>query len=124
MSASASAADQAAVLEVDFYRGDVDSAAATVIERVAGGSGGYGCFCNVHVLMTARRSEPVTEALRDAWLVFPDGAPIAWRMRSTGNDSARRVGGPDLMARVLDLGRAEGLRHGFYGSTPDVLADL
>src|SRR5262245_18429390 len=124
MPGSASAVEQAAVLDVDFYRGDVDSAAAAVIDRIADAAGGYGCFCNVHVLMTARRSAPVMEALRGAWLVFPDGAPIAWRMRRAGNDSARRVGGPDLMARVLDLGRADGLRHGFYGSTPDVLDDL
>jgi N-acetylglucosaminyldiphosphoundecaprenol N-acetyl-beta-D-mannosaminyltransferase len=124
MPGSASAVERAAVLDVDFYRGNVDSAAAMVVDRVAGGEGGYACFCNVHVLMTARRSRAVMQALDDAWMVFPDGAPIAWSMRWAGNDSARRVGGPDLMARVLDLGRAAGLRHGFYGSTPDVLDDL
>jgi N-acetylglucosaminyldiphosphoundecaprenol N-acetyl-beta-D-mannosaminyltransferase len=63
-------------------------------------------------------------ALEAADFVFPDGAPIAWAQRRFGPGPAERVGGPDLMQRVIAEGRATGLRHAFYGSTPSVLASL
>jgi N-acetylglucosaminyldiphosphoundecaprenol N-acetyl-beta-D-mannosaminyltransferase len=57
------------------------------------------------------------------WTVFADGAPIAWAQRRSGF-TAHRVAGPDLMLAVLDRGRALGLRHALFGSTPGVVASL
>lgn len=118
------AAPAAPLPGVAFVEGDIDSAADLVIERARGGEGGFACLCNVHVLVTARRDESVRAALRDAWVVFPDGAPVAWLQRRLGARGAQRIAGPDLMPLVIDRGRGVGLRHFLYGSTQSVLNSL
>jgi N-acetylglucosaminyldiphosphoundecaprenol N-acetyl-beta-D-mannosaminyltransferase len=56
---------------------------------------------------------------------FPDGKPVVWRQRRQhGLRHVERCGGPDLMALILDRGRASGLRHFFYGSTAAVLRGM
>ena len=117
--------DRATVLGIDCFRGDLDAAATAVIERVRSGQGGYACLCNVHVLMTAQRNAEVLAALHDSWVVFPDGAPVARLIpRSSDYPRPHRIGGPDLMPVVLDRSRADGIRHGLYGSTPEVVHRL
>jgi N-acetylglucosaminyldiphosphoundecaprenol N-acetyl-beta-D-mannosaminyltransferase len=111
------------VLGVECFAGRPDIAARAVLERALEGSGGYCCFCNVHVLGLVQRHEEVRRALEDAWLVFPDGAPVAWLQRRLGA-AAQRIAGPDLMPRVLELGVPLELRHFLFGSTPEVLAAL
>jgi N-acetylglucosaminyldiphosphoundecaprenol N-acetyl-beta-D-mannosaminyltransferase len=112
------------VFGVQCFRGTFDTAAELVIGAAAGERGGYACLCNVHVLETAQRDERVLSALAGARFVFPDGAPVAWVQRVAGAGPAERVGGPDLMERVLRDGRPVGLRHAFYGSTESVLDRL
>src|SRR4029077_16501952 len=102
----------------------VDSAARLIADRAVGGGGGYVCLCNVHVLTTAGHDGRLQNALPGAWLRLPDGAPVAWLQRRLGHAGAERVGGPDVMARVLDLGQASGLRHFLLGSTTAVLAGM
>lgn len=112
------------LLERSCFDGDLDAAAAAVVERALSGKGGFACLANVHVAMTADRDEKLKQALASAWEVFPDGAPIAWLRRRTGATGARRIAGPDLMAAVLGAGRPAGLRHFLFGSTPAVLEAL
>jgi N-acetylglucosaminyldiphosphoundecaprenol N-acetyl-beta-D-mannosaminyltransferase len=112
------------ILGFSTFVGTVREAAELVAARADSGNGGYACLGNVHVLVTARQNDTVAEALHRAWIVFPDGAPIAWLQRLLGAGRAERVGGPDLMPLVFDLGRAAGLRHFLLGSTPDVLDHL
>jgi N-acetylglucosaminyldiphosphoundecaprenol N-acetyl-beta-D-mannosaminyltransferase len=74
------------------------------------------------VITLALHRPEVRLALESASMRLADGAAIAWLQRRLGTDDAQRVGGPDLMPRVIDIGRAYGLRHFLLGSTPDVLA--
>jgi N-acetylglucosaminyldiphosphoundecaprenol N-acetyl-beta-D-mannosaminyltransferase len=112
------------VFGIDFFSGDLDTAARAVVERARAGAGGYACLCNVHVLMTAQRDVALREALKEAWSVFPDGAPVAWLQRQVGARTSQRVAGADLMTRVFALGEEAGLRHYLFGSTPDVISEL
>ncbi len=112
------------LLGVETFAGRFDDAVTTVVERASSREGGYIVQCNVHVLMEAQKDAGLMRAMREAWLVMPDGAPIAWLERCLGERQAQRVGGPDLMAAVLDRGREASLRHFFLGSTPETLADL
>lgn len=102
--------------------GNLDQAAVAVAARAARREGGYVCLCNVHVVTTALTDVPLRRALEDAWKRLPDGEPVAWLQRRAGNAEAVRVGGPDLMPRVVDVGRELGVRHFLLGSTEDVLA--
>ena len=111
------------VLGVECFAGDPETAARAVLERALQGSGGYCCFCNVHVLGLVQQDKDVRRALEKAWIVFPDGAPVAWLQRRFGA-AAHRVPGPDLMPRVLELGLEAELRHFLFGSTPKVLGAL
>jgi N-acetylglucosaminyldiphosphoundecaprenol N-acetyl-beta-D-mannosaminyltransferase len=78
---------------------------------------------NVHSVMTARRDREVAEALNRSDVVTPDGMPLVWALRVAGFE-ADRVTGIDVMTETLRRGSASGIRHFFYGSTPEVLADL
>jgi N-acetylglucosaminyldiphosphoundecaprenol N-acetyl-beta-D-mannosaminyltransferase len=114
----------ARVLGVEYFVGDLERATQIVLRRALSGRGGFSCLCGVHGIVTAQHREPLLQAMDDAWLNFPDGAPVAWVMRRTGHAGARRVAGPDLMPRVVEAGQRHGLRHLLFGSTPEVLARL
>lgn len=112
------------VLGTSCAVGDVRTAARVGVARVGTRAGGYAVFCNVHLLMTAMHEATVRSALDGAWLVFPDGAPIAWFQRRRGEEAARRIGGPDFMLEMMDVGRAGEVRHALFGSTEDVVSRL
>lgn len=112
------------LLGVETFTGTFDDAVITVLERARSAQGGYVVQCNVHVLMAAQKDAALMRALHGAWLVMPDGAPIAWLQRRLGGRPAQRVAGPDLMVAVIDRGRPFGLRHFFLGSTCETLASL
>ena len=78
-------------------------------------------LCNAYTLSLARRDRAFAEAIERGDLNLPDGAPLAWIGRRVGfTQMRRRVYGPDLMLATLRAGRAWGLRHYLYGSTPEV----
>ena len=112
------------VLGTPIFVGDLASGASWVVDRALAGAGGYICLCNVHLFVAARHDEDVRRALAGASLAFPDGWPIAWLQRRLGHRSARRVAGPDLMARAIDDGCRFGVRHFLLGSTAGVLRRL
>jgi N-acetylglucosaminyldiphosphoundecaprenol N-acetyl-beta-D-mannosaminyltransferase len=111
-------------IATECFSGELGDAADAVVKRALSGDGGFACLANVHVAVTTERDNRVRKALASAWRVFPDGSPIAWLRRRGGAADARRIPGPDLFAATLDRGRAAGLRHYLFGSTPYVLAAL
>jgi len=120
-----SAVRRAAVLGVPLFVGTADAAVDTILAAATDGVGGYACFCNVHVMVTAQRDPDVMRALCGARMVLPDGAPIAWLLRHQGHPAAARVCGPDMMDRVLaDPASRDRVRHYLLGSTPMVLDRL
>jgi N-acetylglucosaminyldiphosphoundecaprenol N-acetyl-beta-D-mannosaminyltransferase len=114
----------APALGVECFAGDLDVAAAAVVERALAREGGYACLGNVHSLVSAVHDPELRRALDEAAVVFPDGSPVAWLQRRHGARGAARIAGPDLMARVFELGQAGGVRHYLFGATDDVSAEL
>lgn len=82
------------------------------------------CFCNVHAVMTARRSQDLSAALRSADITAPDGRPIVWAVRATADPSQDQIRGTDLMLEVLADSEANELRHYLLGGTTDTLDRL
>jgi N-acetylglucosaminyldiphosphoundecaprenol N-acetyl-beta-D-mannosaminyltransferase len=112
------------VLGFDFFAGTIEGAAEAVIDRALSGEGGYACLTGVHGITTARRDTAHYDALTGAWMNFPDGMPVAWRQWMGGARPAGRVGGPDLMPKVIELGQGRKVRHYLLGSTDEVLDRL
>lgn len=112
------------ILGFNTFVGDLERAAASVVERARSGRRGHAVLGNVHVLVTAQHDRELAHALRDAWAVFPDGAPVAWLQRRRGRAAAQRIAGAELMLAVARAGNPYGLRHAFFGGTPDTLETL
>jgi len=81
-------------------------------------------FCNVHSVVTALGAWRYFDAIESGDLNLPDGAPIAWVMRSAGATGQPRISGPDLMWRYLAVAEREGHVVSFYGDTEDTLHRL
>lgn len=97
-----------------------ESARAIVARRLTGAIH----LCNAYTIALADERPELAELLGRDSANLPDGTPVVWWARRHGHEAAERVYGPDLMERVLDLGRAHRTRHYLYGSTPEVLAAL
>jgi UDP-N-acetyl-D-mannosaminuronic acid transferase (WecB/TagA/CpsF family) len=78
------------VMGTELYAGDLEGAAAAVIERALSRQGGYASLTGVHGLTLAQRDPGLRHALHEAWMNFPDGAPVA----SGGTVPPARSGSP------------------------------
>jgi len=112
------------VLGFNTFVGDLDRATDAVLERARSGDGGYAILGNAHVLVTAQHDRDLSQAVRGAWSVFPDGAPVAWLQRRRGHAAAQRIAGAELMLAVARAGAPAGLRHALFGGTPETLVAL
>ena len=75
---------------------------------------------NAHTYSEARSRPDFRNAINEAYIAWPDGVPIVWAAKFAGRPIGPRIHGHDLMLRFL----SESFSHYFYGSTPEVLADL
>ena len=123
-SAAAAAGMRLPVLGVAVDALDHTSAAQRLIDWAHAGESRSVCLCNVHAVVTAVDDPLFADALRQADLVLPDGAPVAWMQRRLGAASQRRVAGPDLMANTLGLAAATGVPVYLYGGMPETLEAL
>ena len=108
----------------DCFVGSLETAASAVLDLVAENVGGYVCLCNAHVAVSALHSQVHSDAVSGATLALPDGVAVAAYQRLSGHRTARRIAGPDLMARLLFDGRSRGIRHFLLGTTDDTLDRL
>ena len=82
-------------------------------------------LCNAYTVALAERDPVLRDCLSVSELNLADGYPIAWVARRRGlRHMKERASGPDLMRECLDSGRATGVRHFLYGSTPEVIASM
>lgn len=84
--------------------------------------GKYICVGNVHTTVMAHDDAQYHNVQNSAAFVLPDGKPLSVYSRKHGFPEAERVTGPDLMLELF--ARENGLKHYFYGSTPETLSML
>lgn len=84
--------------------------------------GKYICVGNVHTTVMAHDDAQYHKVQNSAAFVLPDGKPLSVYSRKHGFPEAERVTGPDLMLELF--ARENGLKHYFYGSTPETLSML
>lgn len=82
------------------------------------------CLCNVHSVVTTNRNVKFRQAIAQADMVTPDGAPIAWMIRRLRHRAQPRINGPDLMWRYCKEAQLRSDPIFLYGSTEATLALL
>jgi N-acetylglucosaminyldiphosphoundecaprenol N-acetyl-beta-D-mannosaminyltransferase len=103
---------------------DHPHAAANVLGWIRERRSCFVCVRDVHGIMLARRDPGLMAIHRDADMVLPDGMPLVHVARWRGHRAIRRVSGADFVETLADLGRAEGVRHYFYGGKPGVAGKM
>lgn len=84
--------------------------------------GQYICVSNVHTTVMGYENKEYQKIQNNAAMALPDGKPLSVVSRKRGYIQAERVTGPDLMRELFE--RENGLRHYFYGGSPETLAKL
>ena len=84
----------------------------------------YICITNVHSVVTSGQDSSFGDVVRNADMVTPDGAPVAWMMRRLGFDHQERINGPDLMWKYCERAARRNESIFLYGSTDETLALL
>lgn len=100
----------------------MDAAASEILNRIASGTGGYVCFSNVHTVVTARSDQKLRDIINQSFMSAPDGRPLSMIARLRGLRDVGQVAGPDFLPYFL--ARSPGIRHYFFGSTPETLDRL
>lgn len=80
-------------------------------------------FCAAHPTVEARHDAEYRQILNTGALNVPDGMPVAWAARMFGSET-ERLTGTDATHLAAGWGVDKGLRHYFYGGTPETLERL
>ncbi len=84
----------------------------------------YITYTNVHVVVTARKDLKLSDSLKNADLVSPDGMPLVKIGTLAGAHCMEKCSGPDMMLKTIEYGLDRGYKHFFYGSTDETLKAL
>jgi N-acetylglucosaminyldiphosphoundecaprenol N-acetyl-beta-D-mannosaminyltransferase len=87
---------------------------------MAGGPGAYVCLTNVHTTVESARLPELRAAVDGAFLSVPDGMPLVWILRRRGLMLTEKVTGIEYVPLVASVGRADQVRHFFFGGAPGV----
>lgn len=80
------------------------------------------CVANVHMLMEAHWNDDFALILKQADMLTPDGAPLAWMISWLGLKRQERVAGMDLFLGLCRRANKRSVKLFFVGSTADVLS--
>ncbi len=81
----------------------------------------YVCLCNAHSVVTACQDPAFAQALEQADMTAPDGAPVAWMLRKLGYSGQSRINGPDLMWKYCAQAALRDESIYLYGGAPATL---
>lgn len=112
------------VLGIGVSAVNMETAVRTIGEWVDKGERQYVCVTGVHGVMESQRSPELQRIHNEAGMVTPDGMPLAWLLRLSGQIGTDRVCGPELMPRLFVESQARGDRHYLYGATAETLERL
>jgi N-acetylglucosaminyldiphosphoundecaprenol N-acetyl-beta-D-mannosaminyltransferase len=112
------------VLGVPVDALDMEGAISRIVERLQFGPRGYVCAIGVHGILEGLRDRSVAQALANAAIRLPDGAPTVWVGRWQGHRTMDHVTGPAIMRQVFSRREFAGYSHFFYGGKAGVAEEL
>ncbi len=101
-----------------------ESASSQILDWAENGETRYVCVANVHMVMEAYDDPCFREIVNSADLVTPDGMPLVWMLRGLGFPRQERVYGPTLTLAVVRKAADRGVPVGFFGGTPEAVAEM
>lgn len=110
------------ILGTDIAVTDMEETVARIEKDIEYLRGQYICIANVHTTVMAYENKDYWKVQHDAAICLPDGKPLSVYSRKHGFPEAKRVTGPDLMGELFS--RENGLRHYFYGGSPETVETL
>lgn len=108
------------VLGVGISALNLQSALGKIAGAIRARRKGYICVTGVHGVMEAQSNEDFRRILNNAFLCTPDGMPMVWVGRASGQSQMSRVYGPDLMLDICAWSESNPCRHFFFGGAPGV----
>jgi N-acetylglucosaminyldiphosphoundecaprenol N-acetyl-beta-D-mannosaminyltransferase len=99
----------------------LESAADWILAAMRQPRWAHVCTVNVAIMMMARKDPELEGIIRNADLVVADGQPIVWAAQLLGSCLPERVGGVDLVDRVLARAARSGLPVYFLGAKREVI---
>ncbi|MDD9205619.1 WecB/TagA/CpsF family glycosyltransferase, partial [Georgenia sp. 10Sc9-8] len=78
-------------------------------------------LANAYSLACASQDAGYLDLLQGPGVNLPDGTPVAWAMGVLGDAPAEKVRGASFFRTVLQRGADRGLRHYFFGTSPETL---
>ena len=84
----------------------------------------YICHVPAHAIMSCYEAPELLDIYNSSGLNVPDGMSIVWIMKMAGYKNVDRVYGPDLLLKMCENGLANGIRHYFYGGSPQALEKM
>ena len=114
--------DRFDILGCKISTANTKTAMDAISRRIKSSVGGYVCFSNVHTVVTSKKDVSLRESTNNSFLSMPDGKPLSIYANLKGYSDVKQVAGPDFMPHFL--GNTKGVKHYFYGSTPDTLEKM
>jgi len=84
----------------------------------------YICLANVNTVVESKKNNLLEKAMNSSSLSVCDGMPFVWIGRLKGFNLKRRVYGPELMDKFIEISSNKGYKNYFYGSTDEVCGKL
>ena len=110
------------ILGLDILVTNMKKTVSLIEQNIEQLRGKYICVGNVHTTVMAHDDPQYHTVQASAAFVLPDGGPLSGYSRKHGFPEAERVTGPDLMLELF--ARENGLKHYFYGGSPETLQML
>ena len=113
------------VARVPFLASTLDAAAEQLVDHALSNRcrrvGLPVRLANAYSLACASQDAGYLSLLQGPGVNLPDGTPVAWAMRLLGEAPAEKVRGASFFRTVLERGVDRGLRHYFFGTSPETL---
>lgn len=119
MSSAAPALPRFDLLGVPLTGTRLETAVSAILGFCRDGGRRYVCVFAVDSLLKCQDDPRLAAIARDSAMTLCDGMPLVLAGRRFGRLDVTRCYGPDVMLAVADAGRAQGLRHYFYGGSDE-----
>lgn len=112
------------VFGVKISNVNMDEAIIKIEEAIKIHKAHYVCISNVHTTVMSKQNEFFKNITNESYLSTPDGVPLVWYAKLTGNKKISRVAGPDLMDSLFKISEEKCYTHYFYGGSENTLEQL